>query len=90
VKSTAILFGELDRLMIGVVQFCFFVVMLLVGDQVELGRYYHIGLAVAAGLSLYQQYLIRGREPARCFKAFLNNNWVGAVILVGLMLDFAL
>jgi len=90
VKSTAILFGELDRLMIGVVQICFFVVMLLVGDQLALGRYYFLGLAFAAALSLYQQYLIRRREPSGCFKAFLNNNWVGAVIMAGLVAHYAL
>ena len=90
VKSTAILFGELDRLMIGVVQICFFVVMLLVGNQLELGLYYGLGLAVAAVLAAYQQYLIRERAPAGCFKAFLNNNWLGAVIFVGLIVEYAL
>jgi len=90
VKSTAILFGELDRLMIGVVQLCFFMVMLLVGDQLDLGRYYYLGLALAALLSVYQQFLIRLREPSACFRAFLNNNWVGAVILLGLITHYAL
>ncbi len=90
VKSTAILFGELDRLMIGVVQLCFFMVMLLVGNQLDLGRYYYLGLALAALLSVYQQYLIRQREPSACFRAFLNNNWVGAVILLGLITHYAL
>jgi 4-hydroxybenzoate polyprenyltransferase len=90
VKSTAILFGELDRLMIGVVQICFFMVMLLVGDQLDLGHYYYLSLALAAGLSIYQQYLIRRREPSACFRAFLNNNWVGAVILLGLIAHYAL
>jgi 4-hydroxybenzoate polyprenyltransferase len=90
VKSTAILFGDLDRLMIGVVQICFFVVMLLVGGQLELGWSYYLGLAVAGSLSVYQQYLIRNREPSECFKAFLNNNWVGGVILVGLIAHYAL
>jgi 4-hydroxybenzoate polyprenyltransferase len=89
VKSTAILFGELDRLMIGIVQLCFFVVMLLVGHQLELGRYYYLSLAAAAGLALYQQYLIRERSPAACFKAFLNNNWLGLVIFVGLVAHYA-
>jgi 4-hydroxybenzoate polyprenyltransferase len=89
VKSTAILFGEMDRLMIGVVQLCFFVVMLLVGNQLELGRYYYLGLAAAGGLAIYQQYLIRNREPGACFKAFLNNNWVGVAIFVGLVIDYA-
>ena len=51
VKSTAILFGEMDRLMIGVVQLCFFVVMLLVGNQLELGRYYYLGLTCSASSS---------------------------------------
>ena len=89
VKSTAILFGELDRLMIGVVQLCFLLVMLLVGNQLDLGCYYYLGLALAAGLSVYQQYLIRRREPSACFRAFLNNNWVGAVILLGLIAHYA-
>ncbi len=89
VKSTAILFGELDRLMIGIMQLCFFVVMLLLGHQLELGRDYYLSLAIAAGLALYQQYLIRGREPDGCFKAFLNNNWLGAVIFVGLIMHYA-
>jgi 4-hydroxybenzoate polyprenyltransferase len=90
VKSTAILFGELDRLMIGIVQLCFFVVMLLVGNQLELGRFYYLSLAVAAALSVYQQYLIRSRNPAQCLKAFLNNNWVGAAIFIGLVVDLSL
>jgi 4-hydroxybenzoate polyprenyltransferase len=89
VKSTAILFGELDRLMIGVVQLCFFMVMLLLGNQLELGRYYYLSLAVAGGLALYQQYLIRDRAPSGCFKAFLNNNWLGAVIFLGLIAHYA-
>jgi 4-hydroxybenzoate polyprenyltransferase len=80
----------LDRLMIGVVQLCFFMVMLLVGDQLDLGRYYYLGLALAALLSVYQQYLIRLREPSACFRAFLNNNWVGAVILLGLITHYAM
>ena len=89
VKSTAILFGELDRFMVGVVQLCFFVVMLLVGRQLELGRYYYLALAVAGGLALYQQFLIRNREPDGCFKAFLNNNWLGIVVLIGLVAHYA-
>jgi 4-hydroxybenzoate polyprenyltransferase len=89
VKSTAILFGELDRFMIGIVQLCFLVVMVLVGNQLELGRNYYLGVGIGAGLFVYQQYLIRGREAGACFKAFLNNNWVGAVILLGLVADLS-
>jgi len=89
VKSTAILFGELDRLMIGVVQLCFFVVMLLVGHQLELGTYYYLSVAIAGALAIYQQFLIRDREPRACFKAFLNNNWLGAAIFIGLIAHYA-
>jgi len=89
VKSTAILFGELDRAMVGIMQLSFLVVMLLIGHQLEFGRYYYLGVAVAGALSLYQQYLIRNREPRECFKAFLNNNWLGAAIFVGLVAHYA-
>lgn len=89
VKSTAILFGELDRTMVGLMQLCFLVVMLLLGHQLELGRYYYLSIAVAGALSLYQQYLIRNREPEACFKAFLNNNWLGAAVFLGLIAHYA-
>lgn len=89
VKSTAILFGELDRTMVGIMQLAFLVVMLLIGHQLELGRYYYVSVALAGALALYQQYLIRNREPAACFKAFLNNNWLGAVIFLGLIAHYA-
>jgi 4-hydroxybenzoate polyprenyltransferase len=46
-------------------------------------------VALSAGLFLYQQYLIRNREPAACFKAFLNNNWVGALVFAGIVADYA-
>jgi 4-hydroxybenzoate polyprenyltransferase len=61
----------------------------LVGNQLELGRSYYLGIGIGAGLFVYQQYLIRGREAGACFKAFLNNNWVGAVILLGLVADLS-
>lgn len=89
VKSTAILFGEGDRVIIGFIQVLFFIVMGLVGRQAHLGLYYYLGLAVAAGLAVYQQYLIRHREGTGCFKAFLNNNWFGAAIFCGIALNYA-
>lgn len=88
VKSTAILFGEADRLLIGMIQLLFLVAMLLVGRQLELGSFYYGGLLVAAGFGIYQQYLIRRREAAACFKAFLNNNWFGAAIFCGIVLHY--
>jgi 4-hydroxybenzoate polyprenyltransferase len=86
-KSTAILFGEADRLMIFVLQAMFVISLLLAAQRLQLGLFFHLGLLVAIGLLLYQQLLIRNREPAGCFRAFLNNNWVGAAIFVGLVLD---
>ncbi len=88
VKSTAILFGEADRPLIGVIQLLFLVAMLLVGRQLEMGSFYYGGLLVAAGFGAYQQYLIRDREATTCFKAFLNNNWFGAAIFCGIVLNY--
>ena len=89
-KSTAILFGELDRLFIGVFQVLVLVALLLVGWRAGLGSIYYAGLGVAACLSFYQQRLIRAREPADCFRAFLNNNWFGASVFAGVALDYAM
>jgi 4-hydroxybenzoate polyprenyltransferase len=62
--------------------------MLIVGHEARLGWTYYVGLATAALFALYQQYLIKDREPARCFQAFLNNNWFGAVIFFGIVGGF--
>ncbi|MEP5569237.1 MAG: 4-hydroxybenzoate octaprenyltransferase [Halioglobus sp.] len=90
IKSTAILFGKHDRLIIGLLQLTFLLLMFIAGDRFELGTPYYLGLVGAAVLCVYHQYLIRQRDPAACFKAFLHNNWVGAVIFAGLVLNFAL
>ena len=60
--------------------------MFLAGQQFELGALFNLSLVVASGLLAYQQYLIRDRLPGPCFQAFLNNNWVGAVIFIGVIL----
>ncbi len=88
VKSTAILFGDSDRLITGIIQVLFLVALVLAGQSAGLGGYYYFGLLLAAGLLLYQQYLIRDREPPACFQAFLNNNWVGAAVFGGIVLDY--
>ena len=88
VKSTAILFGENDRLMIGILQLAMLGLMLLVGKKLELGVYYYLGLAAGALNFLRQQYLIRKRDPAGCFRAFLGNNYFGMVIFIGLVVDY--
>jgi len=88
VKSTAILFGDADRVIIGVIQLLMLTVMLIIGHREALGPAYYGGLAVASGFGIYQQYLIREREPQACFRAFLNNNWLGMTIFLGILLDF--
>lgn len=88
VKSTAILFGEADRHLIAFIQGLFFVVMILIGRQLELGAFYSAGLVVAMMLAVYQMMLIWRREPAGCFKAFLNNNWFGAAIFAGIAVHY--
>jgi 4-hydroxybenzoate polyprenyltransferase len=88
VKSTAILFGRHDRLVIGVLQCTALALLYVVGQINDLGAYYKLGLASAALFAIYQQWLIAGREPQRCFQAFLNNNWFGMVIFTGLLLEY--
>lgn len=88
VKSTAILFGEADRAIIATIQLLLLAALLMVGQTAGLGGYYYFGLLLASGLVLYQQYLIRERQPKACFQAFLNNNWFGAAVFTGLVLDY--
>jgi 4-hydroxybenzoate polyprenyltransferase len=84
VKSTAILFGTADRLLIGLLQVLLMACLVWVGMWAGLGPMYYTGLAAAAVFALYQQYLIRARQPERCFQAFLNNNWFGAAVFAGI------
>ncbi len=88
VKSTAILFGAYDRLIMGVLQVIILGLLITVGILAHLSWPYYLGLAIAAGLSVYQQKLIFHREKALCFKAFLNNNWFGLAVFAGLVLAY--
>ncbi|MET0013996.1 MAG: 4-hydroxybenzoate octaprenyltransferase [Sedimenticola sp.] len=88
VKSTAILFGEYDVAMILLLQVSMLGVMVLVGVKEELTLFYYLGLAVAAMLVVYQLTLIRTRDPAGCFKAFLNNNYFGMAVFLGLLAHY--
>jgi 4-hydroxybenzoate polyprenyltransferase len=90
VKSTAIRFGRFDRLIIGLFQGGFLAVMAVLGRYFGLGFAYDAGLIAALVLFVYQQWLMRRRERGPCFRAFLHNNWVGAVIFLGVVADFAL
>jgi 4-hydroxybenzoate polyprenyltransferase len=84
VKSTAILFGAYDRQIIGLLQVIIIGLLLTVGQWQHLAWPYYLGVSVAAGLSAYQQKLIFQRQKAQCFQAFLNNNWFGMAVFIGL------
>ena len=88
VKSTAILFGDADRVIIGMLQAMMLFALYLVGEQAQLGDEYRIALVISVILMGYQQYLIRYRQPAECISAFLNNNWLGIAIFVGIVLNY--
>lgn len=88
VKSMAILFGETDRFFIGIMQLLFLLVLLLIGIQLEYGNYYYWSLVLTLLLFVYHQYLIRNRHAGDCFRAFLNNNWVGTAVFAGIVLNY--
>lgn len=88
VKSTAILFGEADWIMIGIIQIMLIITLLMIGSQAGLGMYYYLSVFIASLLAVYQQYLIMDRDPKMCIEAFLNNNWFGMSIFIGLVLEY--
>jgi 4-hydroxybenzoate polyprenyltransferase len=88
VKSTAILFADADRHIIGFLQLMFVVTMCLVAQRFSLGFWYYLSLAVVIGLFVHQQRLISERNRDDCFKAFLQNNYVGMAVFVGTMMTF--
>jgi len=88
VKSTAILFGDADKTITAFLQGLMIFTLILIGRQFALGLCYYASVVVAAELFVYQQHLIRDRNRDLCFKAFLNNNYVGLVILVGIVADY--
>ena len=89
VKSTAILFGRYDRQITALLQFIFVALMIKIGLLLELGRIYYGAICMSAILFVYQQLLISHRDKNKYFIAFLNNNYVGLVIFLGLVADFA-
>ena len=90
VKSTAILFGHFDRLIIFILNTVFIVLLAVVGVINDLDTPYWLGVLVACGFLVYQQSLIHTRDRERCFKAFLNNHYVGMVVFVGLVASLPL
>lgn len=89
-KSTAILLGRHDRAAIGLLQLLMTALLIWVGVLAQFGLFFWLALMLATSLFGYQQYLIRGRRRAECFRAFLNNNIYGGVIFIGIALHYLL
>ncbi|OUD12222.1 4-hydroxybenzoate octaprenyltransferase [Thioflexithrix psekupsensis] len=88
IKSTAILFANADRWIIALLQITVIILLLILGQMIAAHWVYYTALFFATLTFIYQQYLIRAREPAFCFQAFLNNHWTGALIFLGFLLHY--
>lgn len=88
IRSSALLFGDADRTILAGMQFMTLLGLWLAGRELQLGGWYQLGLLGATVFALYQQWLIRNRDPALCFRAFLNNNYFGMVVFIGIVLEF--
>ena len=89
VKSTAILFGKQDLLIIAILQISTLVLLYLAGNYFNRSGMYDLGLVISAGYFIVQHFQARTRESEGCFKAFLNNHRVGMVLFIGLALDYS-
>ena len=88
IKTSAITFGHFDVMGIMLCHAGFLSIMIGIGLMQKLGLAYYVGLIAASGLIIYQYRLIRKRDPVLCFRAFLHNNWVGAVVFAGIVLGY--
>lgn len=88
IKTSAITFGRFDVLGVMLCHACFIMIMMVIGQLQQMNLAYYAGLVVVTGLVMYQYTLIRNRDRALCFKAFLHNNWVGLVVFAGIAFDF--
>ena len=87
IKSTAILFGRFDKLIIGLLQLSVLTLLIILGSHLALSSVYYWGVLAAAGFFVYQQWLIKHREREACFKAFLNNNYVGGLVFAAISIS---
>jgi 4-hydroxybenzoate polyprenyltransferase len=88
VNSSAIVFADMDRLIVGALQLTMLVALALMGRTLLFGNAYLAALSVAAVFFIYQQWLIRARDPDACLRAFLNNHYVGMSIFIGILLEY--
>ena len=89
IKSTAILFGKADRSMVALLQLLAILTLMLLGERIDAEPVFYVALAGACVLFAYQHVLIRHRSRDGCFRAFMNNNWVGMCVFIGIVLSFA-
>lgn len=89
VKSTAILFGDVDLFVIAGLQLIMLIGLVLVGVLADLGFWYYAAVAISACLMAYHLWLARDRKPAGCFAAFLHNHFIGLVIFIGIVLHYS-
>ena len=88
VRSSAILFADMDRVIVGIMQAMMLFSLMLVGRAMKFGNFFLAGVVAATLFFLYQQWLIREREPAKCFRAFVNNQHVGLAVFIGILLEY--
>jgi 4-hydroxybenzoate polyprenyltransferase len=88
VRSTAILFGDSERHIIALLQLMTLAALYLVGRMINMGYWYQAGLGAGACFFIYQLWLIRNRDRESCFRAFLNNNYFGMSVFIGMALDY--
>ncbi|AWC95919.1 TPA: 4-hydroxybenzoate octaprenyltransferase [Morganella morganii subsp. morganii] len=88
VKSTAILFGRFDKMIIGILQLVMILMLLWIGMMVNLSGIFYWSLLLAGALFVYQQRLMADRERDPCFQAFMNNNYVGFILFLGMLVSY--
>jgi len=88
IKSTAILFGEVDLFVIAGLQLLMLLALVLIGVRAELGFWYYLSVSIAGALMARHLWLARDRQPAGCFSAFLHNHHIGLVVFVGIALHY--
>jgi len=90
VKSTAILFGENDKMIIGVLQVTTLISWLMIASKISASWPVYLAISIAGGFFIYHQTLLKNRDRDQCFQAFINNHWVGAVLFIGLLMHYSL
>jgi 4-hydroxybenzoate polyprenyltransferase len=88
IRSTAILFGTADVFIVTLLQITLVFALGLIGAAAQLGNWYMGFLALGAGFLFFQRSLIKDRQPQQCFRAFMNNQYFGATIFIGIALDY--